>query len=129
MSWLAKHMICLQASGLQTMICLQADQRGLLGLQTYDVFASMWLTKISYVHEPCKMMPFLFIGATGMRLAGNKEGNGKGGKGNGDNNKGVRQGTTMATKGAKVTVTRVTREEESKVGKGDGNNDEVTGNK
>jgi hypothetical protein len=26
------------------MICLQADQQGLQGLQTYDVFANMWLT-------------------------------------------------------------------------------------
>jgi hypothetical protein len=30
------HMICLQARGSQTMICLQADQQGSQGLQTYD---------------------------------------------------------------------------------------------
>ncbi len=55
------------------------------------MFASMWLTKISYVHKPCKIiLPFLFVGATVMRVAGDEEGNGKGGKGDGNCNKGVR---------------------------------------
>ncbi len=85
-----KRMICSQARGLQTMICLQADQQGLQGLQTYDVFASMWLTKISYVCEPHKIIPFLFIGAMAMRVAGDKEGNDNGGNGNGIGNMGVR---------------------------------------
>jgi hypothetical protein len=35
---------------------------------------------------------------TAMRVAGNKESNGKGDKGNGNSNKGVRGGTAMATK-------------------------------
>jgi hypothetical protein len=30
-----KHMICLQAHGMQTMICLQVVQQGSQGLQTY----------------------------------------------------------------------------------------------
>ncbi len=53
------------------------------------MFASMWLTKISYVCKPHKIIPFLFVGATAMRGAANKEGNGKGGKGNGDGDKGA----------------------------------------
>ncbi len=57
----------------------------------------------------------LFVGATAMRVAGNKEGNGEGGKGNGDSNKGVRQGTALATKWAMVTVTRVAGKEEARV--------------
>ncbi len=57
-----KHMICLQAPGLQTMICLHADWHGLQGLQTYDMFTSMWLAKISYVPKPCKVIPFFFVG-------------------------------------------------------------------
>jgi hypothetical protein len=93
-----KHMICLQARGSQTMICLQADQQGSRGLQTYDMFASMWLTKISYVCKPCKIISFLFVGATAMRVVGDKKGYGEGGKGSGDSNKGVRQGVALATK-------------------------------
>jgi hypothetical protein len=73
-------------------------------------------------------MPFLFVGVMAMREAGDEEGNGEGGKGNGDSNKGVRWGTTLATKWAMVTATRVAGEEESKCGKGYGGNDEVAGN-
>jgi hypothetical protein len=43
--------------------------------------------------------------ATATRVAGDKDSNGKGGKGNGDGNKGVRQGTATATKRAMWTVT------------------------
>jgi hypothetical protein len=64
----------------------------------YGMFASMWLTKISYVCKPHKTIPFIFVRATAMRVAGDKEGNGKGGKGKGNGNKIVRQGTVMATK-------------------------------
>ncbi len=64
-----------------------------------------------------------------MRVAGNKEGNGKGGKGNDNGNKGVSQGMAIATKRAIATVTRVVGEEESKASKGDGNNDKVAGDK
>jgi hypothetical protein len=92
------------------------------------MFASMWLTKISYVCKPCNIIPFLFVGAMAMRVAGNKEGNGEGGKGNGDSNKGVRQGTALATKWAMVTVTRVAGEEESKRSKGFGSDNKVAGN-
>jgi hypothetical protein len=55
-------MICLQARGLQTIICSQANQQGLGGLQTYDMFASTWLAKISYVSELRKTIPFSFKG-------------------------------------------------------------------
>ncbi len=98
------------------------------GLQTYDMFASMWLTKISNVCKPCNTIPFLFIGATAMRMAGNKEGNGEGGKGNGDSDKGVRQGTALVTKWAIGTATRVAGKEESKRSKGFGGDDKVAGN-
>jgi hypothetical protein len=111
------------------MICLQPDQQGLQGLQAHDMFASMWLTKISYVHEPPKIIPFLFVGAMAMTVAGNKEGVGKGSKGDGNGNKGVRQGTAIATKRAIDTATRVVGKEESKGGKGGDNNYEVAGDK
>jgi hypothetical protein len=62
-----------------------------------------------------------------MRVAGNKEGYGEGGKGNGDSNKGVRQGTALATKWAMAAATRVAGEEESKRSKGFGSNDKVAG--
>ncbi len=97
------------------------------GLQTYDMFASMWLTKISYVCKPCNIIHFLFVGATAMRVAGNKEGNGEGGKGNGDSDKGVRQGTALAMKWAMATATRVAGKEESKRSKGFGGNNKVAG--
>ncbi len=58
---ICKHMICLRAPGLQTMIFLQADWQGLQGLQTYDMFTSTWLAKISYVPKPRKVMPFVFV--------------------------------------------------------------------
>jgi hypothetical protein len=57
-----KHMICLQAPGLQTMICLQVDSQGLQGLQTYDMFTSTWLAKTSHVPKPRKVIPFVFVG-------------------------------------------------------------------
>ncbi len=57
-----KHLIFLQARGLQTMTWLQADQQGLQGLQTYGMFASTWLAKISYVCKPHKIIPFFFLG-------------------------------------------------------------------
>ncbi len=53
-----------------------------------------------------------------MRVAGNEERNGEGGKGNGDSDKGVRQGTALATKWAMATATRVAGEEESERRKG-----------
>jgi hypothetical protein len=124
-----KHMICLRACALQTMICLQADQQELQGLQKYFMFASMWLTKISCVCKPHTIIPFLFVRLMATRVVGNKEGNGEGGKGNGDSNKVVRQGTVMATKRAMATVVRVVGEEESKSSKGDGNDNKVVGNK
>ncbi len=67
------------------------------------------------------MMPFLFIGATAMRVGGNKEGNGTG-------NKGVRRGTATATKRATATTIRVADKNESKGNKGDGNDNKVVGN-
>jgi hypothetical protein len=42
-----------------------------------------------------------------MRVAGNKEGNGEGGKGDCNGNKGIRQGMAMAIKRAMATMTRV----------------------
>ncbi len=57
-----KHMICLRAHGLQTMICLHVDRQGLQGLQTFEMFASTWLERISYVSKPGKIIPFLFEG-------------------------------------------------------------------
>ncbi len=42
-----------------------------------------------------------------MRVAGNKEGNGNGGKSNGDCNKGGRQATAMATNRVITTMTSV----------------------
>ncbi len=122
-----KHMICSQARGLQTMICLQLDQQGLQGLQTYDMFASMWLTKISYICKPYKIIPFLSVGATAMRVAGNKEGNGEGSKGDEDSDKGVRQGTAFVTKWAMTTAMRVAGKEESKHSMGYGSDDKVAG--
>ncbi len=62
-----------------------------------------------------------------MRVAGNKEGNGEGGKGNGDSDKGVRQGMALATKWAMATATRVADKEESECSKGFGSNDKVAG--
>ncbi len=97
-------------------------------MQTYDMFASMWLTKISYVCKPCKIIPFLFVGAMAMRVVGNKEGNGKGGKGGGDSNKGVRQGTALMSKWAMATAMSVAGKEESKCSKGYGSGNEVVGN-
>jgi hypothetical protein len=38
------------------------------------MFASMWLTEISYVCKPHKILPFLFVGMTTMRVA-DEEGN------------------------------------------------------
>ncbi len=52
----------LQAPGFQTMICLQVNWQGLQGMQTYDMFMSTWLAKISYVPKPCKVIPFVFVG-------------------------------------------------------------------
>jgi hypothetical protein len=63
-----------------------------------------------------------------MRMAGNKEGNGGCGKGNGDSNKGVRQGTALATKWAMATAARVPGKEESKRSNGYGGNNKVAGN-
>jgi hypothetical protein len=91
------------------------------------MFASMWLTKMSYVCKPCNIIPFLFVGAMATRVAGNKEGNGEGGKGNGDSDKGVRQGTALAMKWAMATATRVAGEEESERSKGFGGDDKVAG--
>ncbi len=51
--------------------------------------------------------------ATAMRVAGDKGVNGKGGNGYGNGNKGVRQGTTMATKCANARATRVAGEKEA----------------
>jgi hypothetical protein len=87
----------------------------------------MCLTKISYVCKPCNIIPFLFVGAMAMRVVGNEEGNGEGSNGNGDSDKGVRQGTALATKWAMATATRVAGEEESKRCKGFGGNDKVAG--
>jgi hypothetical protein len=84
--------------------------------------------KISFVYKPCKIIPLLFVGAMAMRVVGNKEGNGEGGKGNGDSNKGVRQGTALATKWAMATVTRAAGKEESEGGKGYGGDNKVVGN-
>jgi hypothetical protein len=75
------------------------------------MFARKWLTKISYVRETRKIIPFIIVGATAMRVVGNKEGNGKGSKGDGDGNKGVIRGTAIATKWAMATVTRVAGKE------------------
>ncbi len=63
-----------------------------------------------------------------MRMAGNKEGNGKGNKGDEDSNKGVRGGTILVTKWAMVTATRVMGKEESKRSKGYDGNNKVAGN-
>ncbi len=87
----------------------------------------MWLTKISYVCKPCNIISFLFIGAMAIRVAGNEEGNGEGGKGNGESDKGVRQGMALATKWAMATAMRVASEEESKRRKGFGGDDKVAG--
>jgi hypothetical protein len=105
------------------MICSQADQQKLQGLQMYDIFASTWLTKISYVCKPHKIIPVLFVGVMAMRVVGNKEGDSKGSKGNGYCDKGVRQGMEKVTKRVMVTATQVVGKKESKGGKGDGNND------
>ncbi len=51
------------------MICSQVDWQGLQGLQTYDMFASMWLAKMSYVCKPCKIIPFLFAGISPLNHA------------------------------------------------------------
>jgi hypothetical protein len=59
-----------------------------------------------------------------MGLAGNKEGNGKGSKGNDNCDKGVGQRTATATKRPMITVTRVGGNEEGngdKEGNGDSN--------
>jgi hypothetical protein len=63
-----------------------------------------------------------------MRVVGDEEGNGEDGKGDGDSDKGVRQGTALATKWAMATATRVAGREESERGKGYGGDDEVVGN-
>ncbi len=97
-------------------------------MQTYDMFTSMWLTKISYVCKPCKIIPFLFVGAMAMRVVGDEEGNGEGSKGDGDSNKGVRRGMALATKWAMATATRVAGKEENERGKGYGGDNEVAGN-
>jgi hypothetical protein len=91
------------------------------------MFASIRLAKISYVCKPCKIIPFLFVGAMALRMAGDKEGNGEGGKGDGDSNKGVRRGTALVTKWAMATATRVAGEEESERSKGFGGDDKVAG--
>ena len=41
-----KHMICLQARGLQTMICLQVDQQGLQGLQNISYVSKHVVGKV-----------------------------------------------------------------------------------
>ncbi len=64
-----------------------------------------------------------------MRAAGDKEGVGKGSKGNVDGNKVVRQGMTIATKRVMATLMRVSGKEESKSGKDDGNNSKMVGDK
>ncbi len=87
----------------------------------------MWLTKISYVCKPCKITPFLFVGTMETRVAGDKDGNGEGGKGDGHSDKGVRQGTALATKWAMATATRVAGKEESERGKGYGGDNKVAG--
>jgi hypothetical protein len=56
--------------------------------------------------------------ATAMRLACYKEGKVKGGKGDGNDSKGIKQGTAMATKRAMATATRVAGNKE---GNGDSN--------
>jgi hypothetical protein len=55
-----------------------------------------------------------------MRVPGNKEGNGEGGKGNDSSDKGVGQETAMATKRAMVTATRVAGDKECNGNKGVG---------
>jgi hypothetical protein len=39
-----------------------SDQHGSQGLQIYDMFASTWLAKESYVPKPHKIIPLLFVG-------------------------------------------------------------------
>ncbi len=62
-----------------------------------------------------------------MRVAGGKEGNGEGSKGDGDSNNGVRQGMSLAMKWAMPTAMRVVGKEESKCNKGYGADKEVAG--
>ena len=52
--------------------CMGAKAGSQAGLQTYDMFASMWLTKISYVCKLCNIIPFSFVGAMAMRVVGNR---------------------------------------------------------
>ncbi len=52
--------------------------------------------------------------AVAMRVTGNKEGNGQGGKGNDDGNKGVGQGATTEMKRTVATASRVAHDEEGK---------------
>ncbi len=61
-----------------------------------------------------------------MMVAGNKEGNGVGGKGDGNSNKGVKQGTVMETKRAMATAARVVGNKEDN-GKEEGNCDSSEG--
>jgi hypothetical protein len=62
-----------------------------------------------------------------MRVAGDEEGDCKGGKGDGNGDKGVRQGPAMATKRAMATAKRVVGEEEGEGCKGDGNSNKGGG--
>jgi hypothetical protein len=64
-----------------------------------------------------------------MRVVGDKEGNGKGGKGNGNRSKDVRGWTAMVTKRAMATAMRVADNKESKGGKSDCDDNEVVGDK
>ncbi len=60
-----------------------------------------------------------------VRAAGDEDGNGVGGKGYGNGDNGVRQGTVMATQRAMVTAMRVAGDEEGNGNKeGNGNSDE-----
>ncbi len=61
---------------------------------------------------------------TAMRVAGDEEGNGKGGKGIGFGNKGVGQGMAMMTKRAMAIAMRVAGDKEGNVDtEGNGNSD------
>ncbi len=73
------------------------------------MFASMWLTKISYVCKPCNIIPFIFVGVMAMRVAGNEEGNGEGGKCNGDSNKWAKKRASATRVLAATTRWRATK--------------------
>ncbi len=55
-----KHMICLRAPGLWTMICLQADWQGLQGLQWY--VNKHMVGKDIICSQATQRIPFVFIG-------------------------------------------------------------------